>query len=121
MAHDGAHAPTLERFRATDVKDYEPALDSGPVEELYRDFVHRLWPVGTAKALHVLAPRFFPLWDDAIAHNFHLPLSPGEVSVKAHLTLVGIGRRFAHSSDLADPLKALDEWAYVKFIVPKRR
>lgn len=116
-----AHAPTLDRFRTRDVKDYEPAADSGSVEELYRDFVGRLWPVGTAKALHVLAPRFFPLWDDEIARKFRLQLSPREASVKAYLSLVGIGRRFARSSDLADPLKALDEWAYVTFTVPRRR
>jgi hypothetical protein len=115
------HASILRQFRARDLESYEPAADAEAIEELYRHFLDRLWPVGTAKALHVIAPHFFPLWDNPIAHEFRLQLSPRDASVKAYLDLVGIGSRFARSSDLADPLKALDEWAYVRFTVPRRR
>ncbi|MGH2489270.1 MAG: hypothetical protein ACRDFR_06620, partial [Candidatus Limnocylindria bacterium] len=70
---------------------------------------------GTAKALHVLAPTFFPIWDTAIASGLHLPISPPERSVESYLGLMRIVRTFAAQSRLPDPLKAFDEWAYVRF------
>jgi hypothetical protein len=32
-------------------------------------------PVSVGKALHLIAPRFFPAWDSAIAHNWKCPYS----------------------------------------------
>jgi hypothetical protein len=37
------------------------AEDEQPVMRVFSDFEALLGPVGAAKALHVLAPRFFPL------------------------------------------------------------
>jgi hypothetical protein len=34
---------------------------------MFADFERLLGPVGAGKALHLLAPRFFPLWDRGIA------------------------------------------------------
>ena len=90
-------------------------MDAAAVEAIYRDFLATLLPVGTAKALHVLAPAFFPIWDTAIASKFGLLLWPAEASVKSYLDLMDLARRFASASRLDDPLKALDEWAYVSF------
>ena len=111
----------IEACRTRSVASYDPNVDAPAIEGLYRDFVARLWPVGSAKALHVLAPGFFPLWDDAIAQRFRLQLSPPEASVGSYLALIAIGKRFAMTSSLPMPLKALDEWAYVRFTVPRRR
>jgi hypothetical protein len=115
------HASSIEHFRARVVETYEQKTDSRPVEKLYRSFVDRLWPVGAAKALHVLAPRFFPLWDNAIAQRFRLRLSPRESSIQSYVDLIEIGHRFAIAAHLDNPLKALDEWAYVRFTVARRR
>jgi hypothetical protein len=34
-------------------------------------------PVGAGKALHVLAPNFFPLWDNAIAESYGVATETG--------------------------------------------
>lgn len=111
----------LDTYRTRSVTSFNPGVDAPTIEGLYRAFVERLWPVGAAKALHVLAPGFFPLWDDAIARRFRLQLSPREASVRSYLALIAIGKQFAMTSDLPMPLKALDEWAYVRFTLPGRR
>jgi hypothetical protein len=41
--------------------------DRPMVEALFAEFEAVLRPVGAVKALHLLAPRFFPLWDGEIA------------------------------------------------------
>lgn len=115
------HRTQLETYRTRSVTSDDPAADALSIESLYRDFVEQLWPVGSAKALHVLAPGFFPLWDDAIAGKFGLHLSPREASVSSYLALIAMGKQFAMTSNLPMPLKALDEWAYVRFTVPRRR
>jgi hypothetical protein len=109
--HDASLASWRERSAAT----YDPAVDATEVEQVYRAFVRVLWPVGTAKSLHVLAPGFFPIWDQWIARAFRLRLSPPETSVASYLTFMDIAREFARGSRLTDPLKALDEWAYVTY------
>ena len=116
-----SHAADLVAFRSREVRMYNAATDRLAVEQIYRDFVRVLWPVGTAKALHVLAPEFFPLWDSEIAHRFKLPTSPREVSVGSYLRLMDIGHEFAAGWRGPAALKALDEWAYVEFTVPRRR
>jgi hypothetical protein len=98
---------------------YDPRRDARAVERAYRDFVAVLWPVGTAKSLHVLAPRFFPIWDGSIAQAFRLQLSPPRRSVASYLRLMEIASAFARVSRFEDPLKALDEWAYVRFTLKR--
>jgi hypothetical protein len=39
------------------------------IQTIFNDFDIVVGPVGAAKALHVLAPRFFPLWDRPIAEG----------------------------------------------------
>ena len=109
------HGPELDAVVGRSIVSYDDATESTFVEQLYRDFVAVLWPVGTAKALHVLAPGFFPIWDTSIAAGFGLRLSPPESSAASYLELMAITREFAQRSKLPDPLKALDEWAYVRF------
>lgn len=113
--HDAALGSWRDRSAAT----YDPAVDAADVERVYRAFVQVLWPVGTAKSLHVLAPGFFPIWDQWIARAFRLRLSPPETSVTSYLTLMDIASEFARGSRLADPLKALDEWAYVTYTLKR--
>jgi hypothetical protein len=116
-----AHAPAIDRFRVHDIRTFDAEGDSQSIVTLYEAFLDTLWPVGAAKAMHMLAPSFFPLWDDAIARRFHLQLSPPSKSIASYLELISIGQRFGLASNLPNPLKAFDEWAYVTFTVPTRR
>lgn len=116
----GAHDVSLASWRARSPGSYEPPTDAQEVEHVYRAFLQVLWPVGTAKTLHVLAPGLFPIWDQWIARAFGLRLSPPEASVASYLRLIEIASEFARTSQLVDPLKALDEWAYVTYTLERR-
>lgn len=63
----------------------------------------------------MLAPRFFPIWDGSIAGALGFSLSPPEASFSSYVKLMDVAARFARDSSFEDPLKALDEWAYVSF------
>lgn len=77
-------------------------------------------PVAVAKALHLLAPRFFPLWDAAIAKAYKCNYSKNPAHV--YLLFCGKMRTFATAiseyNDLPDDvtlLKLIDEYNYAKF------
>lgn len=60
------HASSLDAFASRPIE--ELTEDDGPgVEAAFADFEAVLGPVGAAKALHLLAPRFFAIWDRKIA------------------------------------------------------
>ena len=113
------HDELLTDLASRGAQTYDSARDGAYVERIYRDFLAVLWPVGTAKALHVLVPSFFPIWDESIAKAFRLQLSPPERSVASYLSLMDIASAFARASGFEDPLKALDEWAYVRFTLKR--
>src|SRR5277367_1292869 len=51
--------------------------DEQPLLTAFADFEVALGPVGAARALHLLAPHFMPLWDRAIAAAYIGHLGPG--------------------------------------------
>ena len=110
-----SHRAPFDSYRSRSAATYDTNRDRPTVEAMYDDFQTILWPVGAAKALHVMAPTFFPIWDTAIANEFRLRLSPRDESVGSYLAWMDFARRFAAGSSLKDPLKAFDEWAYVSF------
>jgi hypothetical protein len=59
-ALDAYHGRTIETLREN---------EQDAVEAIFNDFDLLLGPVGAAKALHVLAPRLFALWDRLIAEG----------------------------------------------------
>ena len=70
----------LDKYRKRDILDYS-STDDEAVKCLFQQFLVALQmcegkkknakrPVGVAKALHLLAPAFFPIWDDKIAHAY---------------------------------------------------
>ncbi len=84
-------------------------------------------PVATAKALHLLAPGFLPLWDDAIAARFGYVMMSSEDYVlfcwdmKDHAAVV---QSYVDTSDNQTVLKRIDEFnyaAYTKHWVPEPR
>jgi hypothetical protein len=74
----------LDSFRDRDILSYT-LFDDDAINKLYEQFlkalqivgngkmVGRKSPVAVAKALHLLAPAFFPLWDNRRRRNFYLP------------------------------------------------
>ncbi len=64
----------IQQYRNRDIFTYAPNDDS-PISKLFNEMLIALKtdrgksPVAVAKALHLLAPNFFPLWDAKIAEN----------------------------------------------------
>jgi hypothetical protein len=94
--------------------------DEGEVQNVFGDFESVLWPVGAAKALHLLAPRFLPLWDRAIAVAYGLALGEKGVNAGRYVRFMKVvqdqaGRLEAEAVLGRNVLKALDEYNYCRF------
>lgn len=97
--------------------------DADIVTSIFTDFELRLGRTGTSKALHLLAPRFFPLWETNIAPKaYHLyPRTP---AAKWYLRLMNAvvteinsyGGWAAFKSD-ENPVKLLDELHYCEVVL----
>jgi hypothetical protein len=75
-----ANLNLLDGYRKRSILSYSSA-DDEPIKYLFQQFhdalqicvggKKRASPVAAAKTLHLLAPAFFPLWDDQIARAYH--------------------------------------------------
>ncbi len=65
------HYDSLMNFRNQELHKITviPELE---IRDIFEDFTRVLGRVGAAKCLHLLAPRFFPLWDAAILKGYGL-------------------------------------------------
>lgn len=115
----GRHHADLEAYRKQLLRRLTPS-DAARVRSLFSDFEGELGTVGAAKALHLLAPRFFPLWDRAIARGaYHLSLSNPTGCAGAYERLIAAvndeisscGGWGAFSKD-ENPVKLIDELHY---------
>lgn len=69
----------LASFRSRSIESFEVSSDGDLIRKLFGEALEALaytdakkkTPVGAAKALHILAPSFFPLWDQEIAKGCH--------------------------------------------------
>jgi len=99
--------------------------DEEGVRSLFAAFEGVLGPVGAAKALHLLAPRFFPLWDTVIAQViYHLPMKPQGFNADNYCRFMSIVReqcsRLGGEEAVGrNPLKALDEHNYCRSHLPQ--
>jgi hypothetical protein len=119
----------LATYRDRNILSFTDA-DEEPVRALFNSFLDALKiadgkskgtrsPVAVAKALHLLAPEFFPLWDNRIARGYHCHYS-GNPSAK-YLAFIRISKQMAE--EIADSvntggtavLKMIDEYNYAKF------
>jgi hypothetical protein len=110
------HRDLLHSIRERAIDDFSEA-DQATVEQLFQDFERILGPVGAARCLHLLAPRFFPLWDRDIASAYLVSLlEPGGNGeryyrfmriVKEQCVDLGGEQRIGRN-----PLQALDEYNY---------
>lgn len=105
----------LLRLRARSI-DTMGVEESEPVGQLYAAFETILGPVGAAKALHLLAPRFFPLWDRAIANHYGIRLSRIGENTDNYLRFVHLTQRQVSElptlSNDEEILKMIDEYNY---------
>lgn len=94
--------------------------DRRQVSELFDRFRDRLGPVGTAKALHVLAPGFFPLWDNSIAKAHGLSVDEvGYYQLMLHRKKQ-VASLPPGLTDRVSPLKLLDERDYLTHTLKRR-
>jgi hypothetical protein len=93
--------------------------EQATIGQIFRDFEEVLGPVGAAKCLHLMAPKFFPLWDRAIAGAYGLPLSKRGENFGTYFRFMEVAREQVkilggEQAIGRNPLKALDEYNYCK-------
>ncbi len=113
------YASWRHRIRDRTIDTFSSA-DGAELEAIFRDFEKVLGPVGAAKALHLLVPRFLPLWDRAIAVAYGLQLGYTGTNGKRYVRMADIARaqsaRVGEDDAFGDDiLKALDEYNYCRF------
>jgi hypothetical protein len=110
----------LEAYRQRRLEGFGPSDEPG-VAELFTAFEMELGKVGAAKALHLLAPEFFPLWDARIAQVVYHVYDKGRgFNAPSYLKAMRlIQQQVANlggwSAFRTNPLKAIDEFNYVVY------
>jgi hypothetical protein len=92
--------------------------DQEAVVRVFSAFESKLGPVGSAKALNLLAPSFLPLWDNPIAYAYGL--TPGRVGYLLFMLICKYQVEKCNGPFPVDvlPLKAMDEYNYCKYTEP---
>jgi len=112
------HEENLRQLRGRSIEDLGDQ-DREIVQAVFKAFEEVLDPVGAAKCLHLLAPRFLPLWDRAIAAGYGVPL--GQIGTNAGNYWIFLKRIKEKFDALGgeqvigeNPLKAIDEYNYCR-------
>jgi hypothetical protein len=98
--------------------DQLSADDERLVLQVFHDFEIALGQVGAAKALHLLAPRFFPLWDQRIAQFGYgirfkaVGQNSSNYLLLMRATLEQINQLGGWHNVNGNPVKAIDEYNY---------
>jgi hypothetical protein len=116
LAQHGAQLSTY-RLRSLDSLSAEDAIG---IRSLFSEFRGVLGPVGAAKALHLLAPRFFPIWDAAIRQAYRVGSTRPEGDADKYSAFMAIVKEqcdaFGGASALGrNPVKALDEYNFCRY------
>jgi hypothetical protein len=125
-----ANIPAIEQLRPRDIQSLE-ASDERAIERLFMSFLDALRikegkkkdcksPVAVAKALHLLAPRFLPIWDDKIARAYacYYNQNPGPKYLAFAYKMKALGRQLQEHvpPDCGRTfLKLIDEYNYAKY------
>jgi hypothetical protein len=125
-----ANMPIIEQLRPRNIQSLQKA-DDAIIERLFMSFLDALRiregkkkdcksPVAVAKALHLLAPRFFPIWDDKIARAYgcYYNQNPSSNYVAFSYEMKALGRRLQEHvpPDCGRTfLKLIDEYNYAKY------
>ena len=125
----GENLPTLDGYRRRDILSLTKS-DEPHIRRLFDSFLDSLKiesegsrarrsPVAVAKALHLLGPAFFPLWDRAIADAYDCNYDAAPAS--HYISFCHIMSEFAHQvreygdNAAGTLLKRIDEYNYAKF------
>jgi len=121
--------PAVASYRDRDIETFETS-DEVVIKNLFGQFLDALQigngkmkgrksPVAVSKALHLLGPGFFPLWDDRIsrAYDCHYAYQPAEKYVTFSHKMKEIARQIGTyvPSGNKTLLKLIDEYNYAKF------
>ena len=122
----------LDQYRERSILTYSSSDDNN-IKYLFQEFLNAIAisegnkkagsrsPVATAKALHLLAPNYFPLWDRKIAREYNC-LYDDNPSAK-YLAFLQISSKIAATfqpaistqSTAKTLLKLIDEYNYAKY------
>lgn len=128
-AFDAAHFEAIEAVVNANLdalKGYRGrhllTLDADEIDrlaQLFATFELVLGPVGAAKALHLLAPEFFPLWDRKIAESYGIRLGNSGENGPEYVRFMTIVfeqiTNVANEVDIRGILKRIDEFNYCRF------
>jgi hypothetical protein len=120
----------LQEYSQRDILSHEPG-DDDIINTLFMDFLQALAihsgkkagtrsPVAVSKALHLLAPAFFPLWDDKIARAYdcHYSGRPAQKYLSFFYKMKQIATELQPDIETIPGktlLKLIDEYNYAKF------
>jgi hypothetical protein len=119
----------IEDFRNRDISSLSNS-DEDDIKDLFNKFLEALQiesgkmqgrksPVAVAKALHLLAPKFFPLWDDKIARAYgcYYNENPAEKYVSFTKITKAIADKVKNYISRSDKtlIKLIDEYNYSKY------
>jgi hypothetical protein len=112
--------PELDRWRQAELQPAEIPGETAEILATFTAFEMLLGPVGAAKALHLLAPGFFPIWDRKIATAYRCGLGKAGTNGDRYVRFMSHAaeqcqRLRAGHRGPADLVKALDEWNYVTY------
>ena len=106
----GRHQAALARHRRATLQAMTEREET-TVSRLVIEFERVLGPVGAAKALHLLAPRVFPIWDRTIAKAYDLSLGKAGSNGRRYWDFMFITRDQCAQLKLdGNALKAIDEY-----------
>lgn len=94
--------------------------DDVTISNIFNSFENILGPVGSAKALHLLAPSFFPIWDRPIAIAYNQALTNVGTNNNKYINFMHCQKEQCLNlpDELPDGisiLKAIDEYNYCHF------
>jgi hypothetical protein len=121
---------TIERYRERDISSLSES-DEKDILKIFNEFLKALQiaegksrgnksPVAVAKALHLLAPGFFPLWDEGIAKAYRCRYA-NKPAVKYLLfsnKMKAVAEVVVSYDDIPNDvtiLKVIDEYNYAKY------
>jgi hypothetical protein len=109
----------ITSYRTRTIDQLDDAHEA-TIESLFQSFERVLGPVGAAKALHLLAPNSFPLWDRAIAKAYDLELGRAGSNGQRYWQFLSISKRQCldvrrDNPNCHDPLKSIDEYNYCRY------